>query len=136
MTRDVKNVVVLDGMCNLCSRAARFIIAHERDHLIRFAAAQSLFGQELLLWHGFDPQELTTLVFIQGDRVHVRSDAALEVARHLRLPWRMFRIFRVVPRPFRDSFYDLVARNRYRWFGKRESCSLPTPELRSRFIDG
>jgi predicted DCC family thiol-disulfide oxidoreductase YuxK len=122
-------------VCNLCSHAVDFILAHERDQVIRFAAAQSAAGQDLLRKHGFDAEDLTTLVFIKGGMVHVRSDAALEVARHLRLPWRMLRGFRLVPRPFRDAVYGLVARNRYRWFGKRESCRAPTPGLRSRFID-
>jgi predicted DCC family thiol-disulfide oxidoreductase YuxK len=107
MAVDANNVVVLDGVCNLCSQTARFIVAHERGRVIRFAAAQSASGQELLRKHGFDPQELTTFVFIQDNMVYARSDAALEVARHLRLPWRMFGVVRAVPRPFRDAVYDL-----------------------------
>ncbi len=136
MTMDASHVVVFDGVCNLCSRGVNFLLAHERDHVIHFAAAQSPSGQELLRKHGFDPQDLATVVFIKGGAVHVRSDAALEVARHLRMPWRMFRVLCLVPRQLRDPVYDLIARNRYRWFGKRESCSVPTPQLRSRFIDG
>ncbi len=136
MTLDAQHVVVFDGLCNLCSGGVRFILAHEPDHVIRFAAAQSPSGQALLRKHGFDPRDLATFVFIEDGVVHVRSDAALEVARHLRLPWRMLRVLRLVPRRLRDSIYDLVARKRYRWFGKRETCILPTSELRSRFVDG
>ncbi len=136
MTADAGHVVVFDGVCNLCSGAVAFILARERDHLIRFAAAQSAAGRELLSEFGLDPEKLATFVFIEGGSAHVRSDAALEVARHLRFPWRALRILRIVPRPLRDFLYDLIARNRYRWFGKRQSCMVPTAELRSRFLNG
>jgi len=132
---DARYIVVFDGACTLCSHAVDFIFAHERDHVIWFAAAQSASGQELLLECGFDPRDLTTFVLLKGGIVYVRSDAALEVASHLRLPWRIFRVLRLLPRRFRDSIYDLVALNRYRWFGQRERCSVPTPKLRSRFIE-
>jgi predicted DCC family thiol-disulfide oxidoreductase YuxK len=129
-------IVVFDGICNLCTHAVAFILAHERDHSIRFAAAQSPAGRELLLRSGLDPQTLTTFVFIKGGTLYSRSDAAIEVAYHLRLPWRMFRVLRLVPRRFRDALYGFVARNRYRWFGRRESCRVPSPELSFRFVDG
>ena len=135
MTMDVRYIVVFDGLCNLCSHAVNFILAYERDHMIWFAAAQSASGQELLLKYGIDPQDLTTFVLLKDGIVYVRSDAAMEVASHLRLPWRMFRVLRLLPRRFRDSVYDLVALNRYRWLGQRERCSVPTPKLRSRFIE-
>jgi len=131
-----ENVLIFDGVRNLCTGGVRFIFAHERDHVIRFVAAQSVPGQALLLKLGMDPSDVTSVVFVRGGVAYVRSDAALEVARHLRLPWRMLRILRPVPRRLRDAIYDLVAQRRYRWFGKRESCIVPTPELRSRLIDG
>jgi predicted DCC family thiol-disulfide oxidoreductase YuxK len=134
MTMDASNVVVFDGVCNLCNGAVSFILSHERDHLIQFAAAQSASGRELLLRHGLDPSDITSFVFIKGDVAYVRSDAAIEVALHLRLPWRVFCVLRVLPRRLRDSIYHLVAQNRYRWFGKRERCTVPTPEVRSRFL--
>ncbi len=123
-------------MCNLCAHGVGFILAHECDHVTRFAAAQSASGRELLLECGFDPEDLKTFVFIEAGIVYVRSEAALQLAAHLRLPWRIVRVLRFLPRRLRNSVYDLVARNRYRWFGKRATCVVPTPELRSRFIDG
>ena len=134
MAVDAGHVVVFDGVCNLCAHSVAFILAHERDHAIRFATWQSDSGRVLLHGFGFDPGDLMTFVFIKGGTVHVRSDAALEVAHHLRLPWRMLRVLRIVPRRLRDSIYNLIARNRYRWFGKRASCLAPTPQLRSRFL--
>jgi predicted DCC family thiol-disulfide oxidoreductase YuxK len=135
MMIDERHVVVFDGVCNLCRRSVTFILLHERDHLIRFAAAQSAAGRALLREFDLDPENVATFVFLHGDVAHVRSDAALEVARHLRLPWRMVRILRIVPRRLRDAVYDFVARHRYRWFGRRESCLVPTPDVRSRFLD-
>ncbi len=136
MTAAARQIIVFDGVCTLCNRGVAFLLAHEHDHLIRFAAAQSTAGRELLSEFGLDPENLASFVFIQGGTAHFRSDAALRVARHLRLPWRMFRVLRIIPRPLRDWVYDLIARRRYRWFGKRESCMVPTPEMRSRFLDG
>ena len=132
---EVDSVVIFDGVCNLCAHSVTFILAHERDQAIRFAAAQSPAGCELLSKLRFDPKNITTFVFIKNGKVFVRSDAALEIARHLRLPWRMLGVVQVVPRVLRDWLYDVVARNRYRWFGRLESCIVPTAELRTRFID-
>ena len=136
MVGDARPIVVFDGMCNLCAQSVAFILAHERDNAIQFAAAQSTAGRALLSEFGLKPENLVTFVFIEGGTACVRSEAALEVARHLRVPWRLLRILRLIPRRFRDSIYDFIAKNRYRWFGKRESCSVATPEQRSRFIDG
>ncbi len=124
---DASEIVVFDGTCNLCAGGVSFILAHERDHQLRFAAAQSGPGRALLVKLGLDPQHLASFVLIKGDEAYVRSDAAIEVANHLRLPWRMLRFLHIVPRRIRDYFYDLVAQRRHRWFGTRESCFLPAP---------
>ena len=136
MPIELERVVIFDGVCKLCAHSVTFILAHERDQMIRFAAAQSPAGGELLRELGFDPNAVKTFVFVKGGKVFVRSDAALEIARHLRGPWRLLVVLRVIPRVLRDWFYDLVARNRYRWVGRLDSCVVPTPELRARFIDG
>jgi predicted DCC family thiol-disulfide oxidoreductase YuxK len=128
------NVVVFDGVCNFCARSVQFILAHERDGVIRFAAAQTPAGRERLQEFGFDPDAITTFVFIESGQALVRSDAALAVAGHLRMPWRMLGMLRIVPRFIRDRVYDMFARNRYRFFGRRESCLVPTAEIRARFL--
>ena len=99
------------------------------------AAAQSAAGRELLLRHDFEPDTVPTLAVVTGGQASARSAAALAIAGHLRPPWRWLGVFRVVPRPARDWLYDIVARHRYRWFGRRDSCLLPTPELAARFLD-
>jgi predicted DCC family thiol-disulfide oxidoreductase YuxK len=127
-------VVLFDGVCNLCNGAVRFVVRHDRRGRFRFASLQSEAGQALLRRHGLDPADLFSVVLVDGGRVTTRSDAALDVARGLGGAWRAAGLLRAVPRPVRDRVYDWVARNRYRWFGRRDACMLPSPELRARFL--
>lgn len=133
---DYRHVIVFDGECPLCTCAVRFVLRHERDRVIRFAPAQSARGRALFAEIGMGPESPATIVFIKDGRAHRRSDAVLEVAVHLRWPWRILRLLGVIPRPLRDWTYDFIARHRYRWFGRRDSCMVPGPELKSRFLDG
>jgi predicted DCC family thiol-disulfide oxidoreductase YuxK len=128
-------IVLFDGVCNLCSRSVTFIIEHERESTLRFASVQSRAGAQLMRRHGLDPANITTFALILDNVAYTRSDAALRIARRLRGPWRLLTALRIVPRPVRDFAYDLVARNRYRWFGRRESCMVPTPQFKARFLD-
>lgn len=132
-------VLLFDGVCNLCSRTVQFILDHERAPTMRFCSLQSETGRALLAQHGMlhvvaqaDPD---TMVFIEDGRAHDRSTGALRVAAHLKAPWRWGRVALVVPRFLRDLGYRFVARNRYRWFGKTDSCLVPTKELRARFLE-
>lgn len=129
-------VVLFDGVCNLCSAAVRFIVARDPKARLRFASLQSDVGRELLREHGLTPPAgaPVSVVLVLGERAFERSSAALRVARLLRFPWNGLYAFLVVPRPLRDAVYDFIARNRYRWFGKKDVCMVPTPELRARFL--
>ena len=128
-------IVLFDGVCNLCAGVVRFAIARDPAARLRFAPLQSELGRSLLRRHGFDPEALGTVILVDGDGAHDRSTAALRLATHLRAPWRWLGgPLLVLPRGFRDAVYDFVARHRYRWFGRREECLVPTPELRSRFL--
>ena len=129
-----ERIVVFDGVCNLCSRSVRFMLKHDVHGKLRFASAQSAVGRELLERNGIDALDPQTFLLFDGGRVYVRTDAALEIAKDLG-GWRWLQVFRVVPRGVRDWLYGLVARNRYRWFGKREACFVPTEEQRARFLD-
>jgi predicted DCC family thiol-disulfide oxidoreductase YuxK len=128
-------VLLFDGVCVLCSGTVRFILAHERDHDIRFATMQSRAGQALLAAHQMPITDWDSVVFVVDGRPLERSWAAFAVARHLRAPWRWLRALAIVPRPLRDAVYDWVARRRYRWFGRRESCMVPDEATRARFLD-
>ena len=132
---NAENIVVFDGLCNLCSASVRFILRNDKTGRIRFAPIQSPLGRDLLQQHGIDPADAHTFLLLRGDEAFIRSDAALEIARDLG-PWRWLRVLRVIPLGIRDWIYGLIARNRYRLFGKRNACFVPTAEQRARFLDG
>ncbi|MGB5623809.1 MAG: thiol-disulfide oxidoreductase DCC family protein [Gammaproteobacteria bacterium] len=129
------NIVVFDGLCNLCSASVRFILEYDRRGAIRFAPMQSPLGHDLLQRHGIDPADAHTFLLLRGTQAFVQSDAALEIARDLGR-WRWLRVLRVIPRGLRNRIYGVIARHRYRWFGKRDTCFVPTDEQRARFLDG
>jgi predicted DCC family thiol-disulfide oxidoreductase YuxK len=126
--------VLFDGVCNLCAGVVRFVIERDREARFRFAPLQSELGRALQRQHGLDPDELATFVVIDAEGAATRSTAVLRILRQLGAPWRWLYPLRWVPTPLRDALYGVVARNRYRWFGRREQCLVPTPELRSRFL--
>lgn len=128
-------IVVFDGVCNFCSSTVQFILKNDVAGRIRFTPFQSPLGRSLVESHSLDPNDVDSLLFVCGDNAFVRSDAALEIARDLSWRWRWLRVFRIVPRVLRDAVYNVIARNRYRWFGKHESCFIPTKEIRDRFLD-
>ena len=128
-------IVLFDGVCNFCEKSVRFIIDRDAAGRFRFASLQSPIGAEIMGRYGIDPERVESVVLWEGERVHLRSGAALRIARRLRFPWNLTALFLVVPRFLRDPVYDLVARNRYRWFGRKDECMIPTPEIRQRFID-
>ena len=130
----MSDVVIFDGVCNLCAHSVKFILSHESSPTLRFVALQSGAGTQLMREFGFSPEDAKTFVLVAGGQPYVKSDAAIRIASYLRGGWRLLGALRIVPRPIRDWAYDVVARNRYRWFGRAESCMVPTPELRARFI--
>ena len=127
-------LVLYDGVCNLCAASIQFIIRHDRSGAFRFASIQSPLGQELYRKHGLDPAVLPSVMMITGGRALLRSDAALEVLIRCGGIWKLAAALKWIPRALRDPVYDFIARNRYRWFGRNESCLIPTPEIRSRFV--
>lgn len=133
----VKNptYVVFDAECVLCNAWVKFILEHEQNSAIYFAARQSAAGMRLARDHNFSLADLDqTYLVIEGGQPMLRSDAAFALLAHLASPYRWLRLFRIVPRPLRDGVYNVVARNRYRWFG-RQMCFIPTREQRNRFLD-
>ena len=128
-------IVLFDGVCNLCNGAVQFLLRRDRRRRLRFAALQSAAGRALLEQHGLPTETLETLVVLAGGRARVRSDAALLLARRLPWPWPLLAVCTILPRPLRDALYAFVARHRYRWFGRRASCRLPSAETADRFLD-
>jgi predicted DCC family thiol-disulfide oxidoreductase YuxK len=126
--------VLFDGVCNLCNGTIRFIIERDPHARFQFAPLQSPAADRLIGAHVDRASLPDSVVLLDDGRIHVRSAAALRIARQLRFPWPLAWIFILVPRPIRDWVYDVIARHRYRWFGKRDECMVPTPDLRNRFL--
>jgi predicted DCC family thiol-disulfide oxidoreductase YuxK len=127
-------VVLFDGVCNLCSGAVQFIIKRDRAAKFKFASLQSGYGQQQL--ERFQLRKVSqSIILIKDGKAYQQSEAALLVTKHLNGLWPVFYIFMVVPRFIRDGVYNWIARNRYTFFGRKETCWIPSPELKSRFID-
>ena len=125
--------VIFDGVCNLCNGAVDFLLRHDRTGELRFGSFQEEAARSLLLQHGIT-EEPESIYLIEGGKAYSESDAVLRVSSHLKWPLNWGRAFIVTPRFIRDPIYRWIARNRYKWFGKRETCRLPTPEEKARFI--
>jgi predicted DCC family thiol-disulfide oxidoreductase YuxK len=134
-------IILYDGVCGLCNRLVQFLLKHDKQGRLRFASLQSDFAAKVLQRHGIDPKDLDTLHVIEnyeqpGERVSQRSDAILRAGRELGGFWSVLAVAaNVIPRALRDVVYRFVARNRYRVFGKYDTCMLPEPNQRSRFLD-
>ncbi len=132
--RGAHPILLFDGVCNLCHGSVRFLLDRDRKARFRFAPLQSEIGRALLARFDLDAAALDTVVLIDADGAHARSDAALRCARLLGAPWSWSWLLSAVPRPLRDAAYEFVARHRYRWFGKKDACPIPRPEWRARFL--
>jgi predicted DCC family thiol-disulfide oxidoreductase YuxK len=135
LTHLAKPVIVFDGICHLCTGFAKFVIGHDRAGRFLFLAAQSPRGEALYRRLGLKTDDWTSNLLILDGRVHTELDAFIEITRRFGGLWRLTAALYVLPRPVRDWLYNRIARNRYDWFGKRDVCFVPTPELRSRFLD-
>jgi predicted DCC family thiol-disulfide oxidoreductase YuxK len=131
-------IVLFDGVCNFCNGSVNFIIRRDRSKIFRFAPLQSEAGAKILRQFGQfgSPQDwLETIVLVEDGSCYTRSTAALRIVRRLGGPWRILYAFSVIPAAARDPIYDLIARNRYRWFGRKDACMIPTPEIREQFLE-
>lgn len=135
---DVKDqpqaIILFDGVCNLCNRMVDVVIRHDPADRFAFASLQSEHGKALARDHGIDTEALSSMVLIESGQAYLRSTAALRVYRRLRGPLRLLWPFIAVPRPIRDAVYNFIAKHRYRWFGEREVCRLPTEAEQARFL--
>ena len=129
------HLILFDGVCNLCSGFVQFVIARDRGTHFQFGALQSESARRVLDQYDAPDPLPDAIVLVEDGKVYTGSTAALRIARRLTFPWPLAIVLFAVPRPLRDWFYAVVARHRYRWFGRRDHCMVPTPALRSRFID-
>ncbi|MCQ6264838.1 thiol-disulfide oxidoreductase DCC family protein [Fictibacillus sp. WQ 8-8] len=129
------SILLFDGVCNFCNGIVNFLIRQDKKGRISFGSLQSDAGQGLLSEFLLPVQDFESLVYIKKGLIYQRSTAALEIARDLGGLWSVAYILVVIPKPLRDGLYSWIAKNRYRWFGKKDHCMIPTPDIRKRFID-
>ncbi len=126
-------IVMFDGECNFCDSSVQFIIARDPKAYFQFAALQSQVGMELKEKYNIS-NEIDSFILIKNGQVYKYSDGALEVCKHLKGFWKALSILKAVPRPIRNRVYKYIAKNRYKWFGKKDECMIPSPEVRNRFL--
>ncbi|WP_216828450.1 thiol-disulfide oxidoreductase DCC family protein [Alkalihalobacterium elongatum] len=130
----MSGIILFDGVCNFCNHSVQFILKRDQHGYFKFASLQSEVGQKLLDEYRL-PHDMSSFVLIDNNKPYIKSSAALKVCQYLDGPWKLLTVFRLTPAPIRNIVYNFIAKNRYRWFGKRESCMLPSLEQRSRFLD-
>lgn len=130
-----KNIILFDGVCNLCDASVQFIIKHDKKDVFRFVALQSDLGLEIIKYIGIDARNIDSIILYKpGIAYYYKSSAALEIAKELGGFFSLVTLFKIIPEIFRNKIYDYIAKNRYKWYGKKESCMLPTAELKAKFL--
>lgn len=129
-----KSVILFDGVCNLCNASIDFILKRDKKNQFLVGALQEEAGQKLLSKFEVNPEYLDSLVLIEDEKIYFRSTAAIRIAKHLSGLWPIFYGFIILPPSIRDGIYNLVGRNRYSWFGKKNTCRLPSPEEKAKFL--
>ncbi len=128
-------VILFDGVCNLCNSSINWIIDHDKKNLFKFASLQSAYGQQKVKELNLEDDYMGTVILEDDGKSFTHSDAVLQIAKHIGGIYSLAVVFYIVPRFIRNFFYKLIADNRYKWFGKKESCRIPTPELKSKFLE-
>jgi predicted DCC family thiol-disulfide oxidoreductase YuxK len=130
-----KPILFFDGVCNLCEGFVQWVVKRDKEGIIYYASLQSDFAKEFTASTDLKVQEVSSVILYHQGRFYTESDAPLKLIRLLGYPWKLAYPFIILPRIIRDNIYRWIARNRYRWFGKKEACMIPTPELQNRFLD-
>jgi predicted DCC family thiol-disulfide oxidoreductase YuxK len=130
-----KQLILFDGVCNLCNTSIQFVIQNDKKNQFVFAALESSIGQKIINQYNIDTSKLDSiLLYSRENGLSIKSTAALTIAKQLNFPVNLLGLFLVIPSFIRDTVYDFIAKNRYKWFGKKEVCMIPTPELKSKFL--
>lgn len=132
---DSDPIILFDGVCNFCNSAVNFAIKRDKKSVLKFAPLQSQIAKKILKSHHLSADDFRSFVFIENNIAYTSSTAALRVFKHLDQLWPLMYGFIIVPKFLRDGVYNWISRHRYRWFGKKEICMVPTPELRPRFLN-
>lgn len=131
-----KKLILFDGVCNLCNASVQYVIKHDKNDLFMFTALQSEVGQQIINEYKIDTSKTDSiLLFTQESGIDCKSTAALKIANNLGFPQSLMTVFFIVPTFIRNWVYDYIAKNRYKWYGKKESCMIPTPEIKNKFLE-
>ena len=131
-----KKIILFDGVCNLCDNAVQYVIKHDKKDVFRFVALQSDLGKKILNYLNVDTSKMDSIILYEpGIAYFYKSDAALEIVKDLNVFLKWSIIFKIIPSSLRNPIYDYVARNRYKWYGKKDACMIPTPELKAKFLE-
>ena len=132
-----KKLILFDGVCNLCNSSVLYVIKRDKKEVFLFAPLQGAIGQEIINAFDIDTKETDSILLYDASKHQLfsRSTAALMIAQHLRFPINLLQIFRIIPSFMRNWVYDFIAKNRYKWYGKKDACMIPTPELKAKFLD-
>jgi len=130
----MQSVILFDGVCNLCNSFVQFVIKHDKNERFKFASLQSGFAEKELADSFIDTQKMSTVILLENGKLYSRSTAALRILKKLNGLWPLLYVFIIIPAFIRDVVYNLIAKNRYKWFGKKDSCMIPSPELQRRFL--
>jgi predicted DCC family thiol-disulfide oxidoreductase YuxK len=135
MKNDTQKIVLFDGVCNLCSSSVQFILNRDHKKQFLFGSLQGNYGQTILSNHQLPKDAFNSFMLLEGEKLYTKSTGALRMLKHLGRGWQLLYVFIIVPPFIRDGVYNIIANNRYKWFGKKNECWLPTPALKERFLD-
>jgi predicted DCC family thiol-disulfide oxidoreductase YuxK len=135
ITSNTNPVILFDGVCNLCNSSVQFVIKHDPKKQFRFASIQGDYGQQVLKRFHLPPDSLNSFILLRDNQIYTHSTGALKVARQLSGAWPLLYIFILIPPFIRNAVYQLIANNRYKWFGKKETCAIPSPDLKALFYN-
>lgn len=130
-----KKIILFDGVCNLCDATVQFLIKHDKKDTLRFVALQSDLGQEIVRYIGIDTTKTDSIILYEPGRAYYyKAQAALEIASEIGGVYSLLSVFKILPKGLSNVVYDYVAQNRYKWYGKKDACMLPTPEMKAKFL--
>jgi predicted DCC family thiol-disulfide oxidoreductase YuxK len=135
MKNSNQKIILFDGVCNLCNTSVNFVIEHDKKNIFRFAALQSDIGRKLAIENNINTADTDSIILIDGDSSYIKSTAALYISKELSGAYPLLYAFMIIPKYLRDLIYNYIAKNRYKWYGKKESCMIPSPTLKDKFLN-
>ncbi|MDN3644182.1 thiol-disulfide oxidoreductase DCC family protein [Lutimonas halocynthiae] len=129
-----KTIILFDGICNLCNGAVQFLLKRDVNEQFLFASLQSDAAKNILLQYNVKKIKMDSIIFIEDDQLYQKSTAVLKICRYLNWPWTMISFAGILPLRFRDKIYDVIAKHRYKWFGRKDTCTMMMPKYKNRFI--